>query len=353
MPKTLRILQIVTRFDFGGAENYVRELSNELVKQNHDVYVISRHGRQVKLLDKKVHYTHIANNLLLIRIAHLLYVVTKYKIQVIHAHQRLPILSACIVGWALRIPVVVTVHGRVRHDLRSSLARKIPSKIIFVSKRVLTVSRYFDQLSSKSVIIPNGIPKPQASPAPIKRCIGYISRLDARHTAVLIMLMEIIPKLAEEFPGVKLSIVGDGKNILHLKGKASKINSQLGYDAISIHGFIADLLHLKESPELILGVGRVAIEAAMRGISVISVNYKRMGKIFTAENYLYLCENNFVDVNGLPPTTESLYDEIYHFLKNRARYREDSKGLLDSVVANFDISSTTNRIVEVYTSAIK
>ncbi|HQN99235.1 MAG TPA: hypothetical protein PKU86_07265, partial [Bacteroidales bacterium] len=44
------ILQVVTHFDFGGAENHVRELCNELTVQEHEVYLVGQPGRQVKLM---------------------------------------------------------------------------------------------------------------------------------------------------------------------------------------------------------------------------------------------------------------------------------------------------------------
>ena len=65
-------------------------------------------------------------------------------------------------------------------------------------------------------------------------------------------------------------------------------------------GFISKLEIDEFFPELVLGVGRVAIEALARGANVISVNSKRMGHIVAPPNYNEYAINNFVHIHGMP-----------------------------------------------------
>lgn len=351
----MKVLHVVTRFDFGGAENYVRELSNELDIQGCEVFVFSKRGRQVDLLNSSVRFinAHFCSRLILTQAFSLVRIIRKHKIDVVHAHQRFPIISACIAGLFTQIPVVVTIHGRVRQDLRSKLSRKIPARFIFVSERVLTVSRHYGALVDKSVVIPNGIPRPTISYRYTPNSIGYISRIDAKHANVIVQLIDVVVSLSLDYPSVSLSIYGDGDYLDRIRKLADDVNQRLGYNAIVVHGYVKCLFKSIEVPELILGVGRVAIESAYKGCSVISVNNKRMGHLINTKNYEFYRTNNFVDINGEPPTKELLYIEIGEFFKNKSRNRQESLDLIQQFHDDFDIEVIARRVINVYSELTK
>lgn len=350
----MKVLQVITRFDFGGAENYVRELSNELSKQGIEVYIFSKQGRQNKLLNPTVHFFNsiLSSKFILFKAINIILLVKKYNIDVIHAHQRHPIISACIASLLTKKPLVVTVHGRVRYDLRSRISRKVPSHFIFVSTKVLNVSRHYEQIVQKSVIIPNGIPKSKINYKHIPYKVGYISRLDKKHATVIYQLMAILPILSKEFKDISLSITGDGEELDNIRRIAKTTNSILDYEAIYVNGYIENLSNQESIPELILGVGRVAIESAIKGCSVISINSKRMGHLITFENFEFYKENNFVNTDGVPPTENSLYTEISNFFINRELCRLNSIALTEKLHTDFDIEIVTKKIAEIYSKAI-
>lgn len=351
----MRVLQVITRFDFGGAENYVRELSNELANQGCEVFVFSKYGRQVSLLDPSVRFinAYFYSRLILTQAFNLVRIIRKHKIDVVHAHQRFPIISACIAGLLTRTPVVATVHGRVRHDLRSKLSRKIPTRFIFVSDRVLTVSKYYNELIHKSVIIHNGIPRPTINYKFTPNSIGYISRIDSKHSNVLVQLINVVTSLSVDIPGISLSIYGDGDYLEKIQELANENNQRLGYGAVMVHGYVESLSVAIEVPELVLGVGRVAIESAYKGCSVISVNNKRMGHLISSENYQFYRTNNFVDINGDPPTKELLYTEISKFFRNKDKNRLQSMALIQQFHDDFDIEVITRQVINIYSESIK
>lgn len=352
----MRILQLVTRFDFGGAENHVRELCNELAASNHQVILLSRKGRQNELLDKRVKFIQLPSfvrNLILTQVVIIAYLLLRCKIDVIHAHQRLPIISACIAGFILRVPVVATVHGRVRHDLRSAIARRFTSRIIFVSNQVLTISRHYGTIKHKSVVIPNGIPIPQKLPDLEPYTIGYFSRIDERHFEVIKNLILAVAKLKTYYPNARLLLLGDGKEVEKLKLLIYEANSKLNEEAIQYRGFVKNLENIGIFPELLFGVGRTAIEGLARGANLISVNYKRMGEIVTLSNYEQYALNNFVNVTGLPPTQEKIFNQLKNYYEKRDSYRSQAPALAQRIENDFGINKTTNRIIEVYSSTLK
>jgi len=350
------MLQLLNRFDFGGAENHVRELCNELVANNHQVILVSRNGRQKELLDNRVVFIPIpslASNLILAQVILIVYLTIRHKIDVIHAHQRLPIISACLAGFITRVPVVATVHGRVRHDLLSVIARKFASKIIFVSNQVLTISRHFESIKHKLVVIPNGIPIPQKPPEIEPYTISYFSRIDERHFEVIKNLVLAVAELKADFPNVRLMLMGDGKEVERLKLLIYETNSKVNQEVILYKGFVKSLENWSFFPEFLFGVGRVAIEGLARGANLISVNYKRMGEIVTLSNYEQYALNNFVNVTGLPPTQEKIYNQLKIYYEQRDVYRSQAPTLALKIENDFGISKTTDKIIEVYSNTLK
>ena len=349
----MRILQLVNRFDFGGAENHVRELCNELAAMDHKVVLATRNGRQRTLLDNRVKFICIPSWVASILFTHtilIIFLALRNRIEVIHAHQRLPIISACLAGKILGIPVVATVHGRVRHDLRSAIARKLCTSIIFVSQQVLNVSRHYENIRHKSVIIPNGIPLPEKLPSISPFAIGYISRIDGRHSEVIRHLISSVEILKPQFPEIRLFLIGDGNGVPELMPVIDATNQRLNEEAIRYMGFISKLEIDEFFPELVLGVGRVAIEALARGANVISVNSKRMGHIVVPPNYNEYAINNFVHIHGMPPSKESLYVELKTFFDNRDDFRQKAAIMSDNTRKDFGIRQTTQRIVDLYSS---
>lgn len=350
----MKILQVVKNFDFGGAENYVQELSCELASQGFDVFILGRGGRQCSKLPSNITFIDSGwNRAAILHILLIIRLIKRHNIDLIHAHQRLPIFSTSVVSFFTGVPVVVTVHGRVRYDLRSWLSRTIPRFYIFVSRQVLMVSGYREMLEPKSVIIPNGITICSNSHSLKPFSIGYMSRIDTKHAATILQLVELIPRLSSEFGDVTLFIYGDGKELDLIRTRAVVLNSQLGREAVVVRGYVQDIKTMEEFPELVLGVGRVAIEAAQKGCVVLPVNSRRLGRMVTVANYDEYRINNFVDVNADSPTPQSLYDSLAGFYNNREVFCRQSRELAVRVTNDYDLRTIAAQIARVYGEALK
>ncbi len=142
--------------------------------------------------------------------------------------------------------------------------------------------------------------------------------------------------------------MGDGKAMGKLKVIQEQINNSLGYEAVILRGFVSNFCNLQPKPELMLGVGRVAIEAAAHGCSVILVNSARLGELVSELNYDFYKQNNFVDVTGLPPTPEGLSSSIISFFKHREKHRFESLKLASMVTIDFEIGTIAASICQLY-----
>lgn len=351
----MRILLVLKRFDFGGAENHVCDLANTLCELKHDVFLVTANGRQTSRLNPQVKLItfQFRDILLPYNVLQLYRIVKKYNIEVIHAHQRLSILTSCIIRKFIDIPVVATVHGRTRLDLKSKFTQKTPDRIIFVSNHVLNVSACYVKIKEKSVVIPNGVEVKFITRREKPYTITYVSRIDRNHSRVILMIIQkIIPKLIKNFPDITFNLIGEGNCLDLITKEASIMNGKLGKGVFKILGYHPDVREFFMNSSLILGVGRVSLEALACGVPVLSVNQKRLGSIISTSNYPNYKENNFVAIGNKPPSVDEIYTVLSDFFNNMEKYRRDSNLIQNLVNTDFNLKGVAYKTIDLYSEAI-
>ncbi|MDZ7372157.1 MAG: glycosyltransferase [candidate division KSB1 bacterium] len=345
----MRILLLVKRFDFGGAENHVCDLANGLAQAGHHVWVAGQRGRQMSRLDSVAQFVDLplSDWTLLWRLFFLCRFLRTQKIDLIHAHQRLAIRLAGLAGLLTGIPVVATVHGRTRHDLGNWFFRRLPQRVIFVSKQVLKRATRFSCLAEKSVYIPNGLNSNRQGTF-CKDRILYISRIDRRHGKLLsIIIRDVMPALLTDHPQLTFEIFGDGKGLPFLKKTAEELNRRLGRLFVRLHGFQPEPQMILEG-SLVMGVGRAAMKGLASGLPVLSINRKHLGPVITCANYPVLKDSNFVDVTGGKPTPRTLLLRLREALSKLEELAEERILLQQSVLQDFDSATVIRRTEQLY-----
>lgn len=351
----MRILHLVKKFDFGGAENHVRDLANVMKEMGNEVFVIARRGKQNDLLDTRVNFINLRmfDCFILLQIPYIVHLIRKNNIQVLHAHQRLPALFASLAGKIAGIPVIVTVHGQTQHDLRSKFTKMIPDKFIYVRQNTYKESVRYGIPEDKSVFIQNGVSITRTSKKRDFNSICYISRIDKRHASVIsLIIKKVIAPVSLLYPGIKFNIVGDGPSLGSLRHEAELINKQLGRDAVIIHGYVSDVKKIVNGSGLILGVGRVAIESLACGVPVLSVNYKCMGELVSMKNYSFFRLNNFVSLGSPPPDETSLIDALESYFRNIPFWQGEAVAIQKEIEKDFDIYRIGKEITDLYSEVI-
>ncbi len=347
----MNILQLITRYDYGGAESHLTDLSNTLVSKGHKVWVVAPEGRQRQLLGGDVVFTELDLNpfLLPIQVFRLVKLIKKHKIDIIHAHQRLAIYTAAWLSRLTAVPMVATVHGRTRYDLRTAFVRKSAKKLFFVSERVLEVSSAFEQINEKSVVVPNGVVITEPSGTRNPFSILYISRIDNKHAALLLMLIEqVIPALIELYPEISLHIVGEGKGLAMLRRRVEQFHQKHQRIFVFLHGYQDRMLPFLQSSSLLIGSGRAALMALASACPVLSVNNMRCGQLVSVANYDALKKNNFLDINSSPPTADGLREKLNDFFSQPDYWTDQADQLKNRVVAELNQDDIVRRIVAEY-----
>lgn len=354
----MQILHVIKNFDFGGAENHLRELANSLDSSGNKVYIIGRRGRQQSRLNTNItfiplplplHSLLAPINLLLIS-----YYIFRYKIQVIHAHQRHSIFLAALARKIAGTPVVLTVHGRSQYDLRSWISRKYADRIIFVSQFVLKASIRFPEIQKKVVYIPNSVPTAPIKASKNSTQISYISRIDEKHYEVILLMMQkILPRLVIDYPELTFNIIGEGSFLRKVKNEASRLNREFNKEICIVSGYQSNIMEHIRNSVLVMGVGRVALEALACGTPVLSVNKNRMGAMVSVKNYPFYKANNFVAVGNNPPNAVTLLAELKEFFSHLSYWQNETILISKLVDEEFNSKKITAQIESLYKELVK
>ncbi len=352
----MRILQLINSFDFGGAENHVCELANTMHDMGNEVFVVSHKGLQNKRLDPGVNFIQMKMLDLFIPFLaiYLCILLSRHRIDVIHAHKRISILMASLAGRIMKVPVVATIHGQPKYDLRSIISRIFTDRIIFVSKRTIDANLHLKKILKKSVFIQNGIRIVENKSERDYFSICYISRIDRRHSSLVSMIIiKVLPEIIKEFPGVTLNVLGDGEYLDTLRREADKFNRQNNREICKIHGYVPDVRHVIKGCGILLGVGRAAMEALACSVPVLSVNQIFMGEIVTKQNYEFYQLNNFVAAGHKPPEPELLTGLLQDYFRDPASRQDEAKILREIINKNLGIEKIAREIIDLYEESVK
>ena len=79
------------------------------------------------------------------------------------------------------------------------------------------------------------------------------------------LIEQVLPKLAEEFPNISLDVAGDGTKLNSLKNLAERTYKEKCNEIVKFLGYQRGLNEIITEACLVLGTGRVALETLAQG----------------------------------------------------------------------------------------
>ena len=153
MSSKLKVLQVIPRLGYGGAEIGCYDLAHYLKEQKSSSFIATSGGELLKYIDKKKVKlfrlpVHSKNPLLiLINIFILTFIVLFYKINIIHVRSRAPAWSCYYVSKITRCKLVTTFHGT--YNFNNSIKKKY-NAIMLQSDCVIAGSNFiFSHIKEK------------------------------------------------------------------------------------------------------------------------------------------------------------------------------------------------------------
>lgn len=357
------VLLLSMALDFGGAETHVISLAKALQKSGLRVLVASNGGRLVPELDAAGihHYTvalHARNPLALLgSVGVIKRIVQSERVQLMHAHARIPAWVAQWVSRSTQVPLVTTYHGLYNAHWLLRLFTAAGQQTIAVSQDVREhLAKRLGVPATQITVIHNGIDTEQfdALDSPSnQQQITYISRMSGARGGVALALLRAIALLHDDFPALRLVIVGEGDRLPEVNALAGELNARWAGDYCQALGGRADIPQLLAQAGIVVGVGRVALEAMASGRPVIIAGeYGTYGLLDKATLPLAI-EHNFSGRGSqLPTEPETLAGILRDVLSDQERAARAVQLARDTVQACYSVTEKAREVLAVYAKVL-
>lgn len=300
----MNILLVTMEMNIGGAETHVLELATVLTKRGNDVYVVSAGGKLVSeleangvkhiyapLKDKKI--SHVFESAKTIKSA-----IKEHKIDIVHAHARIPGAICGVVCKKTKTHFVTTIHGTYKVNPLLKLLTNWGEKTLAVSEDIMKYAINEYNLKPENVFLTvNGINVEKFKKKDVtdnldiifdekKKTVIHTSRLDKESSQIAEMLIEISGELDKS--NIQIIIIGAGNNYDNLQKKAKDCKN------VIFTGARTDVDKILNIGNIFVGVSRAALEAMACELPVILAGNEAYGQGYQGifgENSLELAQN--------------------------------------------------------------
>lgn len=340
----MNILMALSQLEVTGAEVYAITLSNELIKRKNKVFIVS------DTLTKKTpaEYFEIQFNKrsLFQRLGHvrkLLKIIKENDIQVVHAHSRASAWSSALACKIAGIPLITTTHGKQPVHLSRKLIKCFGDYGIAVCENIkhqLITELGVD--NSKIEVLRNPVD-----------CNEYLFQAEEKEDERIVV--SIIGRLSGPKGDVCYDIldeISDRKDLVIrvIGGKVVPKRFEKFKNKVEFMGYINNVYEEICKSSIVIGAGRVAVEAILSGKPVIAVGENEyLGSIGTS-NIDYGLKSNFGDINlneNLDSKVEirGISQDINNAIK---KSHGNLLELRKKVEKNFSLEKIVDRIEEIY-----
>jgi peptidoglycan/xylan/chitin deacetylase (PgdA/CDA1 family)/glycosyltransferase involved in cell wall biosynthesis len=372
----MRILHVFSANFFAGSVAYAVHLAEAHRAQGHQVWLLSDSDMlptgapQLKAPISNRRYGQRLRNIGTIR-----QLVRAEQIEVVHAHSRAASWVSYFALLGTKVPLVSTVHGRQHLHASTGLFDMYGDKVIAICSNLKTHLTHEVQMDgAKIVAIPNGIafdnsneevrmrneeldkgnssflvPHPSLSPR-----ISFIGRFNGgKGERAAALLQHVFPALLAEFADLRLALIGGELEQLPAAGKTAltALQEQFG-SRIEVVGFTDDVAGWLERSTLVVGAGRVAIEALGAGRNVLALGEACYAGLVNEGSFEAAAASNFGDISArvMPGTVDygALLADAQAFLR---RPQPVTAALQQQVQAHYGLASVAAAVLEVYQSA--
>lgn len=369
------ILLTTMRLDIGGAETHITELAKGLSKEGFKVIVASTGGvyekelessgikhYKVPLDNKKPHNVIKAYSLLK-------KIIIDEKIDLVHAHARIPGFICGLLHKKMGFPFVTTAHGTWKTGYGLRYITNWGQKTVAVSEDIRKYLLQNYKISDKDIKVTiNGIDTEKFSPDtdcsgiikefginPDSKRIVYISRFDSDRSYIINQLLEVIPKVADSVGKLNVIMVGSGNIIDLVKERAQAINAMTGNNTVIVTGSRTDINRFVSLADLFIGFGRSSLEALSAGKPLILAGNEGYIGILDESNLDAAIKSNFSGRGMSRADAGTFIEDIIKVLlhmsnEDRAKLGAFGRNLIES---SYSVRRMVQDNIEVYMQLLK
>ncbi|MDO7846604.1 polysaccharide deacetylase family protein [Hymenobacter sp. M29] len=363
----MRILHVLSAEFFAGSVAYAVQLAEAHRAQGHQVWLLSDSDQlptgatQLKAPIVNRRYGQRLRNARRIR-----QLVRQESIDVVHAHSRAASWVSYLGLRGLGVPLVSTVHGRQHLHTSTSLFDVYGDKVIAICENLRQhLITEVKMAPAKIVAIPNGLAFDAAHPASLNEeleasnnsslseppRLAFVGRFNGgKGERAAALLMQVFPVLLREFPALRVALIGGELEQLPAAGKAALAQLQTEFgERMEVVGFTTDVAGWLSRTTLVIGAGRVAIEALGVGRAVLALGEASYEGLVTEATCAAAAASNFGDISAQQAGAEvdfaAVLADARAFLQAPAPVTE---ALQRRVRAHYDLATVATRVLETY-----
>lgn len=355
----MNILMALSQREITGAEVYAATLTEQLMKRGHKVVIVS----DTLTVKSDALFIPLPFNKrsLLERFQHvrtLCKIIKEHDIQVVHAHSRASAWSCAIACKLCRIPLITTTHGRQPVHLSRKINKSFGIKSICVCENIRT--QICDELGfaqKNTILLRNPVDATAFNFTP-KAKGGHETDNDLQRATqdskqnILVALVgrlsgpkgdvayEVLSKLSEH-KHIQIQIIGS-------KFIPERFNKFESLENVHFLGYRSDVPKLMQKADVIIGAGRVGIEAMLTGRPLIAVGEAIYEGLVTKSNIAEVLSSNFGDINSINETRldfSRLKDDVEAAVKLTS---DELAELKDIIKHEFDMERIVNTVEQLY-----
>ncbi|WP_033137595.1 polysaccharide deacetylase family protein [Aeromonas finlandensis] len=339
----MNVLMALSQLEVTGAEVYATTVGNELTRRGHNVFYVS--DTLTKPTLGPVFTLRFNKRSILRRFWHvfyLIYLIKKHHIQLVHAHSRASGWSSYVACKLTGTPMITTVHGRQPVHASRKAFHALGYRAVAVCEDI--AHQIVDSLGVDPAIVQvlrNGIETDKFQPVPApdnpKPVIAIIGRLSGPKGELCYRLLDEVLDLDT----CRVRIVSGTKvpeRFARFEGRAEFV------------GYVDDVPALLASSDLVIGAGRVAMEALLCGRPAFAIGEAKAIGLVTEQNLDEALASNFGDIGpkDLAIDFAKLKGDVVNALA--------SKGVADTirqrVLQEYDLQGVVSGLESIYQDAV-
>lgn len=285
----MNILMALSQLEVTGAEVYATTVGNELTRRGHQVFYVS--DTLTKPTLGQVFKLRFNKRSILRRFWHvfyLVYLIKKHHIQLVHAHSRASGWSSYVACKLTGTPMITTVHGRQPVHASRKAFHALGFRAVAVCEDI--ASQIIDNLGVDPTIVQvlrNGIETDKFQPVPApdnaKPVIAIIGRLSGPKGELCYRLLDEVLDL-------------DACQVKVVSGSQVPERFVRFRDRVDFVGYVEDVPALMAQCDLVIGAGRVAMEALLCGRPAFAIGEAKAIGLVTGQNLDEALASNFGDI---------------------------------------------------------
>lgn len=355
----MNILMALSQREITGAEVYAATLTEQLMKRGHKVVIVS----DTLTVKSDALFIPLAFNerSLADRFSHvrtLCRIIKEHDIQVVHAHSRASAWSCAIACKLCRIPLITTTHGRQPVHLSRKINKSFGVKSICVCENIRTqICNDLGYAQKNTILLRNPVDAtafnftPKSTSEHDADNALKSNNQDDKHEILVALVgrlsgpkgdvaYEVLSKLSEH-KHIQVQIIGS-------KFIPERFNKFENLENVHFLGYRTDVPELMKKADVIIGAGRVGIEAMLTGRPLIAVGEAIYEGLVTKANIGAVLSSNFGDINSINETHldfSKLKDDVEAAVKLTSDELADLK---DIIKHEFDMERIVNTVEQLY-----